>query len=227
MNISPRLSHRSEGIFDAQNWISEGDGLLASSQKVRETWAEHRKTFSENIVHKRNVASDWPLLTGLPRSSMLLLGYAAEMYLKAGIVKAYIGCSHQMFDRDIKRLYRHNFPKMAEELKFSLSDGDREDLATLQNMVLADARYPIEIGDGGSYADAKNEQTSRIWNSDNYARLLELVNRLRAHSSLIDADCDCPCTYFSYQIDNDGCQSRCSHGCCINWSYNFCHLAIV
>jgi len=60
------------------------------------------------------------LLTGLPRASMLLLGYSAEMYFKAGLTKAYVGCAESMFSRDIKRRFGHNFLLMSKELCFPL-----------------------------------------------------------------------------------------------------------
>ena len=35
--------------FDAKNWFSEGDGLLASAAKTRETWTDHRRAFSQTV----------------------------------------------------------------------------------------------------------------------------------------------------------------------------------
>ena len=100
LNNSSRISKRSAGQFDPNNWLSEGDGLFASAAKTREFWTNHRQTFSQTVRNresrKRNCASDWNLLTGLPRASMLLLAYSVEMYLKAGMAKiGYIRDSQQ------------------------------------------------------------------------------------------------------------------------------------
>lgn len=120
MSAQNRLSNKSTGQFDPQKWISEGDGLLVSSQKVRELWGSHREEFGKPVRQEskgqRPTAEDWTLLTGLPRTSMLLLGYAVEMYLKAGIAKAYRGCGNMMFERDVKGRFGHNLDDMAQEL---------------------------------------------------------------------------------------------------------------
>lgn len=72
------LSHRNSGQFDPTNWITEGDGLFASSKKVRAIWGEHRKAFSRIVSlsgrGQRPTVDDWSLLKGLPRTSMLSLG---------------------------------------------------------------------------------------------------------------------------------------------------------
>ena len=48
---------------------------------------------------------------------MLLLGYAVEMYLKAGLAKAYRGCSDGMFDRDVTR-FGHDYKRIAAAIEF-------------------------------------------------------------------------------------------------------------
>ena len=158
-----RISKRSAGQFNPKNWFSEGDGLLASAAKTRETWTDHRRAFSQTVRNqgseKSDRASDWNLLTGLPRASMLLLAYSVEMYLKAGMAKAYYGCSARMFERDIKGRLGHRLVSMAKELAFNLKDGDETNLALLKDMMLFDARYPVFVPEGASYADTVNRQT--------------------------------------------------------------------
>ena len=208
MNQRDRISKRSVGQFDPKNWFDEGDGLLASSVKMREIWTSHRKTFSQTIRERkrgiRDSMSDWNLLTGLPRSSMLLLGYAVEMYLKAGLAKAYKGCSEDMFERDVKGRFGHKLVSLAKEIVFPLKDDDEKNFILLQGMVLADARYPVFVPDGESYADTVNQQTGRIWNNENYEALTELANRVKEHSRSIDEDSSNPASLRSYNVDDDG-----------------------
>ena len=208
MNQNDRISNRSAGQFDPKNWFNEGDGLLASSVKTREIWTNHREIFSQTIQERklgnRDSASDWNLLTGLPRASMLLLGYSVEMYLKAGLAKAYKGCSEEMFVRDVKGRFGHSFVSLAKEIAFPLKGDDEQNFILLQGMVLADARYPVFVPDGASYADTVNQQTGRIWSNENYEAFTELANRVREHSRSIDEDSKNPASLSSYNVDNDG-----------------------
>ena len=41
-----RISKRSVGEFNPKDWINEGDGLMASSRKIREIWDDHHQAFS-------------------------------------------------------------------------------------------------------------------------------------------------------------------------------------
>ena len=135
---------------------------------------------------------------------MLLLGYSVEMFLKAGLVKAYYGCSEAMFDRDIKKRFGHNLVSMANELAFSVNQDDITNLNSLANMVLLDARYPVFVPHNASYSHTVNQQTERIWSEQNFTILTELANRIRKHSKTIDADSDNPVSLESYTVDADG-----------------------
>lgn len=203
-----RVSQRSCGQFNPKNWFDEGDGLLSSAKRTRDTWTDHRQVFSETKrsgeSKTRDRLLDWNLLTGLPRASMLLLGYSVEMYLKGGIIKAYRGCSEQMFERDIKCKFRHKFVSMANEICFPLGQEDETNLMQLQNMVLVDARYPIFVPEGESYSDTKNQQTRKIWSSHNFELLISLANRIREHSKSLDVDSHNPAFFMYFRIDNDG-----------------------
>ena len=208
LNQSHRISNRSVGQFDPKKWFAEGDGLLASATKTRELWTNHRGEFSQTIQerrsHDRDSSSDWNLLLGLPRSSMLLLGYSVEMYLKAGLVRAYYGCSEEMFGRDIKKRFGHKLISMANEIAFSFNHDDEGNLNELTDMILFDARYPVFIPNNASYSDTVNQRTQRIWGAQNFTILTELAKRIREHSKTIDADSANPASFGSFTVDADG-----------------------
>ena len=208
LNHTQRISNRSAGQFDPKNWLAEGDGLLASAAKTRAIWTNHRSAFSQTIQERRSrdrdPSSDWRLLLGLPRSSMLLLGYSVEMYLKAGLVRAYCGCSEEMFIRDIKNRFSHKLVLIANEIAFDINHKDEQGLNLLSDMILFDARYPVSVPAGDSYTDTVNQQTERIWSSENFTTLTELANRIKAHSKKIDADSTNPASYRSFCVDHDG-----------------------
>ena len=205
--IQNYLSHKSTGQFDFNQWIKEGDGFLVSSRKVRDTWKNHRERFFKTIKNEsRPNPEDWALLQGLPRVSMLLLGYAVENYLKAGLAKAYRGCANKMFERDVKSRFGHKLKDMADELEFPFpgQTNDRQKFKKLENMILFDARYPVFVSKDESYCDASNQQISRIWPEKEYEDLYSIGERVRKHACRIDSDSS-NCTYFTrLTIDNDG-----------------------
>ena len=207
LNQSERISIGSVGQFDSKNWLKEGDGLLASSVKTREIWITHDQKMLQNVqggkLEGGNHASDWHLLEGLPRASMLLLGYSIEMYLKAGLAKAYQGCSERMFKRDIMQ-YGHNFVRLAKDISFALRKGDGKNLDCLRKMVLTDARYPIFVVSGETLNDEINQQTGRIWSHVNFQAFTELANRVNDHARSIDADRNNPSFCRSIVVDDDG-----------------------
>ena len=209
LDNSGRISHRSIGQFNPEDWLREGDGFLASSRKTREIWAGRRQTFSQTVEERKSGspdhASDWNLLDGLVRASMLLLGYSVEMYLKAGLAKAYYGCCEEMFDRDVKRRFGHKLVCLAKEIAFPLGEKDVKDLKLLQRMILVDARYPIRVRGGASYADAVNKRTGTIWSPDVFEACTELASRIKRHSRAIDADRNNPALlHIQVNIDEDG-----------------------
>jgi hypothetical protein len=203
-----RLSRRSVGQFDPNAWLKEGDGLVASAKETRGLWQSYRKEFSATVRERkaggRDANLDWNRLTGLPRASMLLLGYSVEMYLKAGLAKAYFGCSEEMFTRDVKGKFGHRLVSIAHEIAFALKAQDEPNLDLLKEMVLVDARYPISVDEGATYTQSVNEQTSRIWSEEKFNSFLELANRIREHSSKIDQDSQDPANYGVWNIDDDG-----------------------
>ena len=199
----PRISNRSVGEFNPKDWINEGDGLMASSRKIRKIWDEHRQVFS-TIGKGEKTKDDWDLLTGLPRASMLLLGYSVEMYLKGGLAKAYRGCSEEMFHRDIKKRFRHKLIYLAKEIAFPFEHSDKNNLKQLKDMILFDARYPVFVPESARYSDAVNLQTGRIWNQENFNSFTQLANRIREHSKSVDSTSNNPATYITVNVDEDG-----------------------
>ena len=203
-----RILPRSSGEFNASNWVAEGDGLIASSAMTRKAWTDHRQEFSRKArartLQAKSRADDWHLLLGLPRASMLLLGYAAEMYLKAGLAKAYKGCSEEMFKRDSRNRFGHNLTKLANEIAFPFAPDDKAHFSALTDMIVADARYPVSVPNGESFAELVNRRTEKIWSSENFKAFTELCHRVREHAQRIDSDSNNPCSCSSWTIDGDG-----------------------
>lgn len=201
-----RLSHRSLGQFNPQDWLREGDDLFASAKATRATWivkrARLRRSFAAHgdLKYGRGM---WARLERLPKASVMLLAYAVEMYLKAGVAKAYIGCREEMFTRDLRRIFSHNLKKMAREIVFATSAQDDEDLEFLSELMRA-GRYPVDAHDTQSYVAKKNARTQGLWRRTQFLRLRLLALRIRSHAALIDRDSQCPASHLSWQVDADG-----------------------
>ena len=74
-------------------------------------------------------------VNGFAAYSMLLIAYAVEMYLKAGLAKAYFGCSEEMFARDIKSRFGHRLVSLANEISFPLTSNEEMHLVCLRDMM--------------------------------------------------------------------------------------------
>jgi hypothetical protein len=199
MDGKRRIDDTSTGIFDPAEWLEEGDGLFQSARITRATWMRKCRTFPDRLDRaavSRRLLSE---LKGLPRASVLLLGYSVEMYLKGGLVKAYRGCREELFRHDARE-FGHKLARLAAEIDFPHASGDRDDFHQLQKLILSGARYPIEPD--GISSDARtrraaltrqfNDRTSLICSMDRFRRLCTLSMRVRAHAALIDNDENSP-----------------------------------
>jgi len=183
--------------------MKEGEHLFVSAKVMRARWIVKRRKLRRSIVHRAPSAGAWAELEGLPKASVLLLGYAVEMFLKAGLSKAYAGCPETLFDRDLRR-YSHDFKKLAKAVAFDATYQDKQDLNTLREMVLYDARYPVKPDEQTSAIELQADRTSVIWSRAHFTRLRHLVLRIKAHVAKIDRDSTNPCSVTSIAVDDDG-----------------------
>lgn len=198
------MTHKSEGQFDPSAWIREGNHLFVSAKGVRAAWVVKRQKFRRLLRDGRPTAKAMAEMEGLPKASLLLLGYAVEMYLKAGLSKLYVGCPEELFDHDVRKKYGHDFKELAKAVSFERSQQDARDLKTLQRMVLYDARYPVKPSATATMTRLQAERMWVAWNGAEFARLRQLALRVKAHVSMIDRDSCDPLTVSSASIDDDG-----------------------
>ena len=202
------LSNASVGQYNPTAWISEGDHLYESAKALRAVWTLKRK----QLKAKRHTHSDVPSrikrlakIEGLPKASVLLLGYAVEMFLKSALAKAYVGCSEAMFDRDVKRRAGHNFLEIADEIAFASTARDRKDLLILRDMVLIGARYPVKNdARAGGHVVEENARRKQVADSKEFRRMCKLAIRIKAHAKRIDRDSSNPASMKFLKIDSDG-----------------------
>lgn len=216
------MASRQLGVSDPQRWIDEGDGMRASAQALRAQWTRLRTRIrgaaddeSHPLRHAATAVRTWSDLQGWPRASMLLLGYAVEMYLKAGLAKAYRGCRGAdgrqpgMFDRDVKR-FGHDYVRLAAAIEFGTSASQERELGLLHAMVLDSARYPLMPDQTSTGADPSrfqklNATTRAIWSEEQFESLTALAEQVREHAGRVDRDPELPAHFGGcVRIDNDG-----------------------
>lgn len=199
------LSNKSQGTFNPLDWISEGDGLYASARLMRTIWHQRRRKL-RTIRHLQSSIDirTWHEVAGLPKASMVLLGYAVEMYLKGGLAKAYRGCREKMFDRDTRSRFSHNYLKLAKEVDFPANVESSAALDQLSDLVIAGARYPIVVGPLQDYSTAWNSRTRATWSSSAFRSYRRLADQVRQHVQTIDANSADMAIFKSLQIGADG-----------------------
>lgn len=202
---------RSFGTYDPAEWLTEGRGLYISARTLRAQWAQLRRNFRKKCRLRPEIEPDRLLLTkltGIPRASMLLLAYSAEMYLKSGLVKNLTKCSPGLINREI-RLLGHQLDKISFEINLSMNAKELDYIRVLANL-LVDGRYPLEPStkDGwesnNEYIDKINLRTSRTWSKNQFAELCGMVQKIRHHVEKIDSDRTNPSSVRHVSLENNG-----------------------
>lgn len=152
-----RLGKGSHGVFDANAWIQEGDGLVATARSIRARWLCQRRQIRAR-PSRFPQRSELIALSGNPRASVLLLGYAVEMYLKAGLAQWLRNCPESLFAVDTKR-YGHDYARLADDLEIDASLAPRDLLEFLSKAVTLEARYPATQRQGETPIGAINRRT--------------------------------------------------------------------
>lgn len=200
-----RMTNGMVGKFDPNNWIEEGDGLLASARAIRAVWTLQRRSIKHsNKSVPPKIKIDWPKLNGMPRSSMLLLAYSTEMYLKSGLAKACRGCSEEFFSYLSQRKYGHRLYELAKAIDLPLADVHKDDFSVLTEMILKTARYPLDPEPGRNYTQLVNARTRSTWDDKSFRRYSNLAKNIRLFVSKLDHDSSNPASYVGYKIDQTG-----------------------
>jgi hypothetical protein len=186
------VNQNSQGIFRFSNWKKEGDGLLIAAKALREQWLlnkdEVRQIITDQVTRSPEVFTKDHALA---RSSMLLLGYAVEMYLKGGLVKLYRYCPEKLVEREL-RVYGHQYELLAKRLGAPIAESQYLQLKGLAKSVVDEARYPVTPTIDGNFFDKLNSITRRNQGQSSFESLIGLVERIRDFVTRIDSDSDNP-----------------------------------
>ncbi|WP_206896276.1 hypothetical protein [Salipiger thiooxidans] len=191
-------------MYNSDDWKEEGRQLLAASQALRTAFEDLLDGYPLEAEQKRAYLKEHTnLMTGAPQSAMLLMGYAAEMFLKAALVRLYQGCDRELFDQEVRR-FGHKYRTLAKEVSFTEFSGDSDRLAQLESVVTDMGRYPIAEHEHLARTEAWNDRTSFFWSPENFASYIDLVRRLEVHANQVDGCSANPSFIYAKTIDDDG-----------------------
>lgn len=202
-----------KGIFNKNSWINEAENHICSSSFLN----EHSKKSREQL----NVLTDKRNKTGVKnnrreilnlikeveassKSSLLLLGYSIELYLKAGLVRLHQNTTREDFNKLLRRKYSHNLKTSAKLLGIDLSSDDEISLDRIKELVLDEARYPVTPEDTHDYFCKANRVNSEVWSKTLHSDWFVLAQKIKNHVQSIDSDTKNPAMFFRFQINDDG-----------------------
>ena len=195
------VTSRSKGIFSFPNWKKEGDGLLIAAMALRQQWLSNKEEVLRIITDQSPRSSEVFIKdAALARSSMLLLGYAVEMFLKGGVVKLYFYCPEEMVGRALRE-FGHKYELMAKRLSIPLTADQIEQLRGLSRSVVDEARYPVTPQLGEDFFEQANEINRYNIRQPNFESLVELVGQLRGFVRKIDSDSCNPSSFQHRRTD--------------------------
>lgn len=181
-----RVGHAGPGAGNASAWIEEGNGLAATARTIRARWLWQRRQIKARPTGfplRRELVG----LHGNPRASVLLMGYAVEMYLKAGLAKWLKLCDEPLLDADARR-YSHDYITLANDLEIEECVAPRDLLQFLHDAVTLEARYPARSRGTESVIEAINRRTGDMWSDSRFTEICRMVRKLRSHVAQMNRD---------------------------------------
>jgi hypothetical protein len=203
----PRLKKTDRGGFNASGWVRGGDFHLASSQILRRIWKRRRASASAAIkdrAQRKNIQKLLLDAEAAAKSSVLLLSYALELFLKAGLVPIYHECSKELFERDLKRGYSHEPDKDRAGGAISHRERGTRHPEVRPAMRLYYARYPLMVPDEREHTKEWNAQDRGALGPGTVHAGRQACTRRSQARRPSRSDSSNPADFTSYQIDDDG-----------------------
>lgn len=209
-NIQPVKGHAEKGIFNQRAWQAEADAHLLSAKLLNRTALEAKSELEkkfEECLRKGETAIINTLANQVEahsKSSILLLGYAIETYLKSGLVRLYQYVERNDFIRIIKKHYGHKLNRAASDLGIKLNPDQEKSLQRIQELILDEARYPVTPQSKKHYSAATHKINSEVWSTGVFNDWLEIAETIRDYVHKIDSDSDNPSIIEPYKLGSDG-----------------------
>lgn len=208
----PIKSSGENGIFKKQDWLKEADGKLISAELLRECALKkyhELESLQEEYNEKGTRAPSIDVMRiintkdSANKSSILLLGYAIELLLKAGIVSLLISAPRRLLERKV-RDYGHKLLNIVDDLQLTLSKEERKLLASLSSYIVQETRYPLVPTSTDEYCNESNQITRFVSSDENFRLGINLFHHLRKIMIDIDGTVDDPKFYARMEMDING-----------------------
>jgi len=198
-----RITHRTKEGFDIRSWVDEADRHMLSAKTLRNIKKRRRALFKK--PDKKSKLRHVQSMDAATHSSMLLLAYAVELYLKAGLTRIYLGCSKELFEKEVKGKYGHKLTKISKAIEYPKLAGDaKKQLKFLEDIIIREGRYPFLSKNKKEDIKSRNNRAARFWNDDEFKELVKLAESIRDYASTIGGSSEAPLIPLSLQIDHDG-----------------------
>lgn len=189
--------------YGKHSWLDEADRHFTSAIFLRRI-KKRRRTRFRNSSDDSDRLNHVLAMSATTHSSMLLVGYAVELFLKAGLTHVYIGCPINLFKREIRRTYNHDLVKLATEIEFPLLSQNCNCLKRLEKIVRGEGRYPYLANNCTEATKREQERAFLFWDDDRFQDFYDLAVSIREYVIRIDQDADNPMSGVQTRIDQDG-----------------------
>ncbi len=196
------IKHTTTYGYDKKSWLDEADRLRQSAKMLRTIRKRRRTSFRR--ATETNRLRHVRAMEAAAYSSNLLLGYAVELYLKAGATTIYRNCSKELFNKEIKGKYGHNLARLARDIEVNYSADEGKILQALRKIILYEGRYPPLADTQRDHLKMLTERSIKFWSDDRFGQGMKLCNRIRSYVRKIDNDVNKPSSLFGYRVDDDG-----------------------
>ena len=186
--------------------------MLVSARSMRSTWLRKCRAYDTTRFQGLNARRHLNEIMGHPRASVLLLAYAAEMYLKAGVVKVFSNCREEPVGKWLIKKIGHRYRFAAKFVELELSEKENNLLGLLSDLVTK-MRYPVvpnTIEDKRGFpfdmnpTAQVNERNNLIWSQTGFSELCSLVKVIAAHVQRMDEDENNPAVFRRGWVGEDG-----------------------
>ncbi|WP_020413259.1 hypothetical protein [Microbulbifer variabilis] len=200
------------GTMSPDEWLKESKTQLISSKLLREAGTRKLEEF------RKIRCGDEPVTTGSRakayeylsekesayKCSILLMGYAIELALKAGIVKLYKQIPIHLAESNLKKEYSHKLDLMVQDLGISLDKRENELIKLLIDFILEKARYPISAQNRDDHRNEWNINQRNLQSDDLYKGFLALHEKIIDFTKSADRTSKNPAASGTAKFGDDG-----------------------
>lgn len=198
------------GVFNKLEWIKEAESKKISADLLRKISYEKKQEYDllkntdrDNGTLQKEIIDILSVRQSANKTSVLMLGYAIELLLKACLVSLLIYAPKSVLNETVRK-YSHDLLAIAKDLELTLSSSESEFLGKISSYIKLECRYPVSPKSINDYCSKINAINSFISNDDEYSLGLELYERLRELLELIDGTPNDMKFHGRIGVDSDG-----------------------